>query len=117
MHSVTVWTQRSRWPVCPSSASASGSSEAGKSEDLQAVIGRADAALFDAKQQGRNQVVVHDTDGAIVPSAADVREVNGLENRRTFQSRTVISAGDRRLGVSREAAAHQRDLTPFSILI
>jgi hypothetical protein len=27
---------------------------------------------------------VHDTDGAVVPSAADVREVYGLENRRTF---------------------------------
>jgi diguanylate cyclase (GGDEF)-like protein len=58
--------------------------EAGQNEDLQAVIGRADAALFDAKQQGRDQVVVHDTDGAVVPSAADVREVYGLENRRTF---------------------------------
>jgi len=58
--------------------------EAGQSEDLQAVIGRADAALYDAKQQGRDQVVVHDQDGAIVPSAADVREVYGFENRRTF---------------------------------
>jgi diguanylate cyclase (GGDEF)-like protein len=58
--------------------------EAGQSEDLQAVIGRADAALFDAKHQGRDQVVVHDTEGAIVPSSADVRDVYGFENRRTF---------------------------------
>src|SRR5665213_535953 len=58
--------------------------EAGQSEELAAVIGRADAALFDAKQQGRDQVVVHDFDGAIVPAAADVREVFGLGNRRTF---------------------------------
>jgi diguanylate cyclase (GGDEF)-like protein len=58
--------------------------EAGQNEDLEAVIGRADAALFDAKHQGRDQVVVHDHDGAIVPSAADVREVYGFGNRRTF---------------------------------
>jgi diguanylate cyclase (GGDEF)-like protein len=58
--------------------------EAAQSEDLQAVIGRADAALFDAKHQGRDQVVVHDSEGAIVPSSADVREVYGFENRRTF---------------------------------
>jgi diguanylate cyclase (GGDEF)-like protein len=58
--------------------------EAAQSEDLQAVIGRADAALFDAKHQGRDQVVVHDAEGAIVPSALDVREVYGLESRRTF---------------------------------
>jgi diguanylate cyclase (GGDEF)-like protein len=58
--------------------------EAGQSEELAAVIGRADAALFDAKHQGRDQVVVHDTDGAIVASAADQRELYGLENRRTF---------------------------------
>jgi diguanylate cyclase (GGDEF)-like protein len=58
--------------------------EAGHNEELPAIIGRADAALFDAKHQGRDQVVVHDSDGAIVPSAASQRELYGLENRRTF---------------------------------
>jgi diguanylate cyclase (GGDEF)-like protein len=66
---------------------------AGQNEELPAVIGRADAALFDAKHQGRDQVVVHDADGAIVPSAADRRELYGLENRRTFSLGATCSEG------------------------
>jgi diguanylate cyclase (GGDEF)-like protein len=58
--------------------------EAGQNEELPAVIGRADAALFDAKRQGRDQVVVHDADGVVVPATVESRELHGLEERRTF---------------------------------
>jgi diguanylate cyclase (GGDEF)-like protein len=39
--------------------------DAGTKEDLPAVIGRADTALFQAKREGRNRVVVHDSAGAV----------------------------------------------------
>jgi len=35
-------------------------------DDLASVLSRADAALFDAKHQGRDRIVVHDSDGALV---------------------------------------------------
>jgi diguanylate cyclase (GGDEF)-like protein len=58
--------------------------EAGHNEELPAIISRADVALLDAKHQGRDQVVVHDSDGAIVSSAADQRELYGLVTQRTL---------------------------------
>jgi diguanylate cyclase (GGDEF)-like protein len=40
--------------------------EADRQEDLPVAIDRADAALFQAKREGRNQVVVHDAVGNVV---------------------------------------------------
>jgi diguanylate cyclase (GGDEF)-like protein len=40
--------------------------EAGSQEDLAAVLARADAALFQAKRGGRDQIVLHDQSGAPV---------------------------------------------------
>jgi diguanylate cyclase (GGDEF)-like protein len=44
--------------------------DAGNSEDLPALTGRADSALFAAKRAGRDQVVVHSTAGAPATIAA-----------------------------------------------
>jgi diguanylate cyclase (GGDEF)-like protein len=45
--------------------------EAADQEDLPATIARADAALFEAKEGGRDQVVVHDESGNTVRSRLD----------------------------------------------
>jgi diguanylate cyclase (GGDEF)-like protein len=42
--------------------------EAGIGEDLPKLTTRADLALFEAKRNGRDRVVVHDTDGKTVPA-------------------------------------------------
>jgi diguanylate cyclase (GGDEF)-like protein len=47
----------------PSFTASFGIVEARDSEDLSAAIARADGALFQAKQDGRNLIVVHDTAG------------------------------------------------------
>jgi diguanylate cyclase (GGDEF)-like protein len=47
----------------PSFTASFGIVEARESEDLSAAIARADGALFQAKQDGRNLIVVHDTAG------------------------------------------------------
>jgi predicted signal transduction protein with EAL and GGDEF domain len=44
---------------------------AGENEDLPELMARADAALFEAKHRGRDQVVVHDAMGTTVEAPAD----------------------------------------------
>ena len=61
--------------------------DAGAQEDLPAIIGRADAALFGAKRGGRNQVMVHDAAGnaldvAIEARALDLLSADNLTERR-----------------------------------
>jgi diguanylate cyclase (GGDEF)-like protein len=48
--------------------------EAGFQEDLPTVIARADVALFQAKREGRNRVVVHDGSGNAVRAAPGPRD-------------------------------------------
>jgi diguanylate cyclase (GGDEF)-like protein len=45
--------------------------DAAEHEDLPTLIARADAALFEAKRRGRDQVVVHDTTGTTVEPVSD----------------------------------------------
>jgi diguanylate cyclase (GGDEF)-like protein len=45
--------------------------DAADKEDLSSIISRSDAALFQAKRDGRNQIVVHDAGGEpVIPTAA-----------------------------------------------
>jgi diguanylate cyclase (GGDEF)-like protein len=44
-------------------------------EDLPSLIGRADAALYDAKHGGRDQVVVHDHAGRVASPSAPARQL------------------------------------------
>jgi len=68
--------------------------DAGEHEDLGAVLARADAALFAAKERGRDQVVVHDTGGAVVRASAATDERLPAD-APAFPSRMVGDAGRR----------------------
>ena len=46
--------------------------QAGHQEDLPAVINRADAALFEAKRDGRNRVVFHDLSGTATSPSTEL---------------------------------------------
>jgi diguanylate cyclase (GGDEF)-like protein len=61
--------------------------EAGDQEDLPTTIARADTALFQAKQGGRDQVVVHDASGNSVLSRNEQTTSLGLagENHRGLE--------------------------------
>ena len=55
--------------------------EAGFQEDLRSVIARADVALFEAKRNGRDQVVIHNDAGVAIavsttPSVVPIRETD-----------------------------------------
>jgi diguanylate cyclase (GGDEF)-like protein len=52
--------------------------EAGDQEDLPVILARADAALFQAKRDGRDQVVVHDAAGNSTHAAERSPDVDGL---------------------------------------
>lgn len=54
-----------------------------KEEDVPTAIGRADVALFEAKEEGRDRVVVHDAHGQVVlPSASLTDSQSGNEKMR-----------------------------------
>ena len=55
--------------------------DAGKQEDLPTVLGRADAALLQAKALGRDRVVVHDLAGNVVPETTAPRTGVAVEDR------------------------------------
>lgn len=59
----TKLTTATRTSGLPSFTASFGIVEARDAEDLTAAIARADGALFQAKHDGRNQIVVHDTAG------------------------------------------------------
>ena len=59
----TKLTTAARTSGLPSFTASFGVVEARDTEDLSAAIARADVALFQAKHDGRNQIVVHDTAG------------------------------------------------------
>lgn len=52
--------------------------EAGPQEDLPAIVARADSALFQAKREGRDQIVVHDGAGNSQRAPARSPEAEGL---------------------------------------
>ena len=52
--------------------------EAGPQEDLPAIVARADSALFQAKREGRDQIVVHDAAGNSQRAPARSPEAEGL---------------------------------------
>lgn len=54
-----------------------GVTDAEAHEDLVTVVDRADGALFEAKRQGRDRVVVHPTEGAALPEGAAEEGVVG----------------------------------------
>jgi diguanylate cyclase (GGDEF)-like protein len=51
--------------------------EAGPQESLPATLARADVALFEAKRDGRDRVIIHDAAGATVPQSTSLA---GLED-------------------------------------
>jgi diguanylate cyclase (GGDEF)-like protein len=56
--------------------------DAGEHEELPTVVSRADAALYQAKSDGRDRVVAHDPSGRAVAVAVDPRSVVDLDDRR-----------------------------------
>ncbi|HVA07363.1 MAG TPA: GGDEF domain-containing protein, partial [Acidimicrobiales bacterium] len=66
--------------------------DAAEHEDLPELIARADAALFEAKRRGRDQVVVHDAAGATVQPLSD-----GLEDPSPSETSALAAQIHRRL--------------------
>jgi diguanylate cyclase (GGDEF)-like protein len=58
--------------------------EASDQEDLPTLLSRADAALFQAKREGRDRVVVHDSAGNAVP-VTGLRDVLGFDSRHRLR--------------------------------
>ena len=55
-------------------------------EDIPALVNRADTALFQAKRDGRNQVVVHDLAGNTVAPVVTQRPARRHESDKTLQA-------------------------------
>ena len=68
--------------------------EAGLAEDLPAVLARADAALFQAKREGRDRIIVHDAAGNGEPAPASTAESDGLALVRRLHHRDPLMVTD-----------------------
>jgi diguanylate cyclase (GGDEF)-like protein len=68
--------------------------EADPKDDLPTTISRADAALFQAKREGRDRVVVHDALGNGRPAPARLSESPNNGNGRVLNGRDVLEVSD-----------------------
>ena len=90
--------------------------EAGEDEDLPTILARADAALFQAKREGRDRIVVHDLQGQVVlkrrASQARVAKTGHAAARPRRQVRSLPTAGTATNGVppQSESAAHMEQV-------
>jgi diguanylate cyclase (GGDEF)-like protein len=63
-------------------------------DDLPALISRADAALFQAKREGRDRVVVFDALGHEVPARRGTSEAPSNGHSRVFNDRDILEMAD-----------------------
>ena len=63
-------------------------------DDLPTLISRADAALFQAKREGRDRVVVFDTLGHEAPAPGGSSEAPGNGHGRVFNDRGILELAD-----------------------
>jgi|HubBroStandDraft_4_1064222.scaffolds.fasta_scaffold49139_1 diguanylate cyclase (GGDEF)-like protein len=63
-------------------------------DDLPTLISRADAALFQAKREGRDRVVVFDTLGHEAPAPGGTSEAPGNGHGRVFNDRDILELAD-----------------------
>jgi diguanylate cyclase (GGDEF)-like protein len=63
-------------------------------DDLPTLISRADAALFQAKREGRDRVVVFDTLGHEVPALGEPSEAPSHGHGRVFNGRDTLEMAD-----------------------
>ncbi len=61
-------------------------------EDIPVLLNRADTALFQAKRDGRNQVVVHDHAGNAVAPVAVPKPARRQENEKSLRTEAVATA-------------------------
>ena len=64
--------------------------EADPKDDLPTMVSRADTALFRAKREGRDRVVVLDADGQPVPVTNEASEISSHGNGRVLHDRGGI---------------------------
>jgi hypothetical protein len=69
----------------PSITASFGVVDRGPGEDLTAALARADAALFQAKRDGRDRIVLHDRSGATVPAEQQVDQQVDQQGERPHQ--------------------------------
>ncbi len=68
--------------------------EAGRQEGLAGILARADAALFQAKHEGRGRIVVHDAAGHCEPVPERSAESDGLALVRLLHRRDPVELTD-----------------------
>jgi diguanylate cyclase (GGDEF)-like protein len=78
---------------------------AGYQEDLPALIGRSDSALFQAKRQGRDQVVVHDASGHTMPIASNPPDSDSRDRSRQETPPPPTRGGSAPAGIETPHAA------------
>ena len=78
----------------PSFTASFGVVEAGPQEDLPEILARADAALFQAKRDGRDQVVVHDAAGNATTAPTRSPDMDGLTLAQPLLSKTPVVVTD-----------------------